>query len=175
MPMNRMVLLFPLVAFLTISGIASQPSGAEDNLSKASIVSALQQVPVFSRLDNSQLEKLSEAAELSQFHKGDKIIEQGKRTGRLFIVLGSEVQIRIGGALIVVLPKNALVGEIEFLEDVPASADVILNRNSRVIAIAHKALRGVMDANPGIGYILMDEIARMLANRLRMTDQRLQK
>ena len=175
MPMKRMVFLFLFVVFFTISGIASQPSCAEDNLSKGSVVSALQQVPVFARLDKSQLEKLSQAVELIQFQKGDKIIEQGKRTGRLFVVLDSEVQIRIGGALIVVLPENALVGEIEFLEDVPASADVILNRNSRVIAIEHKALRAVMDAHPRIGYILMDEIARMEANRLRMNDQRLQK
>lgn len=175
MPMRRMVLLFPLVVFFTISGFASRPSRAEDNPSKASIVSALQQVPVFARLDNSQLRKLSKAVEVSRLQKGDKIIEQGKRTGRLLVVLDSEVQVRIGGALVVVLPANALVGEIEFLADVPASADVVLNGNSRVIAIAHKALRDVMDGDPRIGYILMDAIARMEANRLRMNDQRLQK
>jgi hypothetical protein len=61
---------------------------------------------------------------------------------------------------------------MEFLEDVPASADVLLMGKSRVIMLEHKVLRGVMDADPGLGYALMYEIARMEANRLRTNSQR---
>ena len=111
----------------------------------------------------------------AQGQKGEYIITQGKRIGKMSVSLDSKVQIRIDGKLIVVLPIKSLVGEIEFLIDVPATADVVLNKNSRVLVLEHGALRKMMDANPRIGYVLMDGFARMEAQRLRMTNQRQQK
>jgi len=157
----------PLLMFIFILSMAPPGWGADKTSPQQSVLLALRQVPLFSRLNDSQLAKVSEVADLLQWKAGDKIIEQGKRTGRMLIALESEVQIRIDGKLIVVLPENALVGEIEFLLEVPATADVVLNRDSRGIAIENNAIRRLMDAHPGIGYILMDEIARMEANRLR--------
>jgi len=160
-----------LVFFLVFSNAVL----ADNTSSPGSEVLALRQVPLFARLDDSQLRKVAEIAEMRQGHKGEHIITQGKRIGKLFVALDSKVQIIIGGELIVVLPEKSLVGEIEFLIDVPATADVVLERNSRLLVIEHESLRKVMDAHPRIGYVLMDGFARMEAHRLRMTNLRQQK
>lgn len=148
---------------------------ANNTPSHGSVVLSLQQVPLFARLDETQLRKVAEIAELRQGQKGEHIITQGKRIGKMSVALDSKVQIRIDGKLIVVLPVKSLVGEIEFLIDVPATADVVLNKISRVLVLENRALRKVMDANPRIGYVLMDGFASMEAQRLRETNQRQQK
>ena len=160
---------------LAVFGITPTRSGAEEPASGGTLLSALRQVPVFQRLDDSRLRKVAEVVGVSERQGGELIIEQGKRLGKMFIALDSEVQIKIDRKPITVLPKNSLVGEIEFLEDVPATADVVLMRKSRVISLGNADLRRVMDADPVIGYLLMYEIAKMEANRLRMNSQRKQK
>ncbi len=153
-------------------GVLATRSVAEGPTSPTSLVSALRQVPVFQRLDEDQLQKIASVAEVALRQAGDRIIEQGKRVGKMAIALESEVNIRIDGATIRVLPPNSLVGEIEFLVDVPASADVVLLSQSRVILLEHRRFQGVMDADPGLGYAVMGEIAKMEANRLRTNNQR---
>ena len=173
MPLRKSGLLcIPTLLFFLVFSVAVP---ADNTPSHDSEVLALRQVPLFARLDDSQLRKVAEIAELRQGQKGERIITQGKRIGKMFVALDSEVQIRIGGELIVVLPIKSLVGEIEFLIDVPATADVVLNKNSRVLVLEHGPLRKVMDAHPRIGYVLMDGFASMEAHRLRETNQRQQK
>ncbi|MFH1488699.1 MAG: cyclic nucleotide-binding domain-containing protein [Pseudomonadota bacterium] len=176
MSLKRIGLLcFPALVFSLVLSIAVPGSGADKTSSNGPEVLALRQNPLFARLDDGQLRKVAEAAELRQGQKGERIIAQGSRIGKMFIALDTEVQVRIGGELIVLLPANSLVGEIEFLIDVPATADVLLNGNSRVLVMEHGPLRRVMDAHPGIGYVLMDEFAKMEAHRLRMNNERRQK
>ena len=173
MSLRKSVLFcIPALLFFLVCSIAVL---ADNTPSHGPVVLALQQVPLFAGLNDSQLRKVAEIAELRQGQKGEHIITQGKRIGKMSVSLDSKVQIRIDGKLIVVLPVNSLVGEIEFLIDVPATADVVLNKNSRVLVLEHGALRKMMDANPRIGYVLMDGFARMEAQRLRMTNQRQQK
>jgi len=151
-------------------GIAAACSGAEGPNSFEDLVSALRQVAVFQRLDEGQLRTVAKVAEVVEREHGDRIIEQGKRAGKMAIALDSEVWIRIDGQTIRVLPPNSLVGEIEFLENVPASADVVLAGKSRVILLEHRRFQQVMDADSSLGYRVMVEVARMEASRLRMNN-----
>ena len=147
-------------------------SGAEGSISQKALVSALRQIPIFQRLDEEQLRKVAAFARMVEHEGGYRIIEQGKRVGKMAVALDSEVRIRIDGETIRVLPPNSMVGEIEFLEDVPATADVVLVGKSRILLLEHTEFQRVMDADPSLGYRVMVEIARMEANRLRMNNQR---
>jgi CRP-like cAMP-binding protein len=151
-------------------GISTVRAAAEGPNPCKDLVAALRQVPVFQRLDENQLRNVASAAEVAERQAGDLIVEQGKRTGKMAIVLDSEIRIRIDGETMRVLPPNSLVGEIEFLEDVTASADVVLVGKSRVILLEHRRFQKVMDADPSLGYRVMAEIARLEANRLRMNN-----
>jgi CRP-like cAMP-binding protein len=176
MPLHRSgQLCISLLVLFWVFSIAVPASGAEDAPSRDSVVRALRRVPLFAALDDTQLRRVAEVAELRSGKKEERIITQGKRIGRLSVVLDSEAQVRIDGELIVVLPPNALVGEIEFLIDVPATADVVLSRDSRVLVLENQSLRKLMNAHPGIGYLLMDAFAKMEARRLRRTTLSIEK
>jgi len=161
-----------LCIWSVVLGIPATCSGNEGATSSEKLISALSQVSIFQGLDADQLKRIAGMADLVVREGGVRIIEQGKRTGKMAIALDCEVEIRIDGERLRVLPANSLVGEIEFLEDCPASADVVLSGRSRVIFLEHRPFRALMDADAVLGYRIMDRMARMEANRLRTNPPR---
>jgi CRP-like cAMP-binding protein len=110
---------------------------------------------------------LKSVTRLRQARAGERIITQGAKSGSMFIILNSPAHILVNGNHIVTLTGQILVGEIEFLDTFPASADVIVTQDTGLIEVDHAALTGLMDQQPRIGYMLMRELARIAAQRLR--------
>jgi CRP-like cAMP-binding protein len=65
------------------------------------------------------------------------------------------------------LPEQSLIGEVEFLDMLPASADVVILKETHLIELNNAALTGLMKQQPRLGYVLMSEIARSEGQRLR--------
>jgi CRP-like cAMP-binding protein len=70
------------------------------------------------------------------------------------------------------LPEQSLVGEIEFLDMLPARADVTILKDSHLIELNNAALTSLMKKHPRLGYVLMSEIARIEGQRLRAKDSK---
>jgi len=65
-----------------------------------------------------------------------------------------------------------LFGEIEFLDMLPASADVTLFQDTDLIELDQSALTSLMENQPRLGYVLMKEIAKIESQCLRALDQK---
>jgi signal-transduction protein with cAMP-binding, CBS, and nucleotidyltransferase domain len=145
-------------------------SFAEDEANASALSKALVQVKLFAGLTDAERDALKSAATLRRGKAGERIIEQGKAMGRMFIVLEGQAEVRVNGKHIVTLSGQPLVGEIEFLDTLPASADVFLVQEADIIELDHAALTGLMEKQPRLGYVLMREIAKIEARRLRDTN-----
>jgi len=145
-------------------------SSAEDKVSALS--KALRRAKLFSGLNEAERVALESAATLRHGKEGERIIEQGKSSGRMFIILQSQAEVRINGRLVATLSVQALVGEIEFLDRLPATADVVLLEDTDLIELNNAALTGLMERQPRLGYVLMSEIAGIEARRLRKTSRK---
>jgi signal-transduction protein with cAMP-binding, CBS, and nucleotidyltransferase domain len=157
----RVLVLMMGVAMVGFSGI----SFAEEAASTLS--RALGQAKLFEKLTETERAALESAASLRHGRKGERIIQQGQSSGSMFVILGSRAEVRVNGKVAVTLPVQALVGEIEFLDGLAATADVILLEESDLIVLNNKALAELMERQPRLGYLLMSEIARIEAKRLR--------
>ncbi len=113
---------------------------------------------------------LKSATTLRRCKEGERIIEQGKPLDRMFIVLEGQAEVRVSGKLMATLPEQSLVGEVEFLDMLPASADVIILKETDLIELNNAALTDLMKKHPRLGYVLMSEIARIESQRLRAMD-----
>jgi CRP/FNR family transcriptional regulator, cyclic AMP receptor protein len=151
-----------VLAVVGFSGISS----AEDEVSALS--KALRQAKLLSGLTEADRTALESAATLRHGRERERIIEQGKSSGRMFIILQSRADVRINGKPVVTLPVQALVGEIEFLDGPPATADVVLLGDTDLIVLNNAALTEIMERQPRLGYVIMSEIARIEARRLRL-------
>ena len=144
-------------------------SFAADEARAVALSKALAQVKLFAGLTDAERDSLKAAATLRRGKAGERIIQQGKVRDRMFIILEGRTEVRVNGKHFVTLSGQPLVGEIEFLDMLPASADVFLLKETDLIELNYAALTVLMEKQPRLGYVLMREIARIEARRLRGT------
>jgi signal-transduction protein with cAMP-binding, CBS, and nucleotidyltransferase domain len=133
---------------------------------------ALGQVKLFAGLTDKERDALKSAATLRHCKKGERIIEQGKPLDRMFILLKGQAEVRVNGKPVAALPEQSLVGEVEFLDMLPASADVVILKETDLIELNNAVLSALMKKLPRLGYVLMSEIARIEGQRLRAMDSK---
>jgi CRP/FNR family transcriptional regulator, cyclic AMP receptor protein len=137
-----------------------------------SLSQALSRVDLFSELTPGERDLLKTAARLRQGKTGEQIIHQGKARDKMFIILEGRAEVRVNHIPIVTLPGQSLVGEIEFLDMLPASADVFLLEDTPLIELNYDALTRLMENQPRMGYVIMRKIAQIEAMRLRKSSQK---
>ena len=152
-------------------GSVCNPAAA-DEIKALTLSEALARVTLFAGLTNPERDSLKAAAALRHGKSGNRIIEEGKPLDRMFIILDGQAEVRIKGKHITTFSGQFLLGEIEFLDMLPAAADVVLLEDSDLIEVNCAALTDLMEKYPRLGYVLMREIARIEARRLRDTSSK---
>ncbi len=147
-------------------------SFAADKAKELTLSGALSQVKLFAELTDVERDALKNATTLRRSTAGERIIEQGKILDKMFIILKGEGEVWVNGKYLLTLSGQFLVGEIEFLDALPASADVILLKETDLIELNNAALLTLMEKQPRLGYVLMREIAKIEGQRLRATDSK---
>ncbi len=112
-----------------------------------------------------------------EFADGDVLIsESDKENCDLYLLVNGNVEIlsinRSSAYGEVVLSKQDknIFGEVGWLTDQPRTATIRANGVVEAVKIDGKQLMAYMENNPNIGFILARRIARLLAQRLKFTD-----
>lgn len=153
-------------------GVLICDCSAAEGFQSLSLSQALSRVDLFAELTEAERDLLKPAARLRQGNPGEQIIHQGKARDKMFIILEGRAEVRVNHIPIVTLSGQSLVGEIEFLDRLPASADVILLDKSPLIELNYDALTRLMEDQPRLGYVIMRKIAQIEAMRLRKSSQK---
>ena len=161
---------FVWAVVVVMFGYLACNSFAADEAKALALSKALAQVKLFAGLTDAERDSLKAAATLRRGKAGERIIQQGTTLDRMFIILKGQAEVRVNGKHFVTLSGQPLVGEIEFLDMLAASADVLLLKKTALIELNYAALTGLMEKQPRMGYVLMREIAQVEARRLRDTD-----
>ncbi len=156
-----------LVGIVMMAASAATNSHAADGAKDPALSKALTEVKLFAGLTDAEKDAVASVAKLRRGQAGERIIEQGKRMDMMFIVMKGEAEVRINGKHLVTHSGQPLVGELEFLDGLPASADVIIQQETDLIELNYAALTALMEKQPRLGYVLIREIARIEAGRLR--------
>jgi signal-transduction protein with cAMP-binding, CBS, and nucleotidyltransferase domain len=161
-----------VAAGVIVVGNVSSDSFAADKAKAVELSKVLGQVKLFAGLTVKERDALKSATTLRHCKEGERIIEQGKPFGRMFIILEGQAAVRVNGKVVATLPEQSLIGEVEFLDRLPASADVVILTETELIELDNATLTDLMRKQPRLGYVLMGEIARIEAQRLRAMDQK---
>lgn len=160
-------LFLAVVVVVVVLGNFAGNSFAADKAKALELSKALGQAKLLAGLTDKERAALESAATLRHGKEGERIIEQGKSFGRMFIVLEGQIEVRVNGKIVATLPEQSLVGEVEFLDMLPASADVVILKEAQLVELNNVALTGLMKKQPRLGYVLMSEIAKIEVQRLR--------
>jgi CRP-like cAMP-binding protein len=157
------------VVFVMVGSLPGH-SLAADKAAVLTLSDALTQVTLFTGLTDAERGALKSVTKLRRGTAGERIIRQGTALDTMFIILEGPAEVRINGKPFVTLTGQTLVGEIEFLDPLSASADVVLLKETNLIELNFAALSDLMEKHPRLGFVIMSELARIEARRLRATN-----
>lgn len=129
---------------------------------------------LFQGLKNSQLEKIASAAIKQEFAENQEIFHEQSTESDLYLLTDGRVQI-IGllgkgeSATIHTILPGKLFGEFAFIDGEPRSASAIAIKPSTVFKIPRDVLYAAFEDDKEMGYIVMRNLARILARRIRQT------
>jgi CRP-like cAMP-binding protein len=131
-----------------------------------------------------QLARLATIGEARQYRAGELIVDEHERTSELFIIESGTVEVWIDPSKIgndqgsdrrlATLQAGQTCGELALLDGGVRSAQLRAGSGGvRVTAFSHEKFLALCEADTGIGYRIMRNLAAALALRLRLQDMRL--
>jgi CRP-like cAMP-binding protein len=139
-------------------------------------VKFLKTIPIFDGLSNSSIGKLLTITYTKTYKPQELIFEEGKPGVALFIIKSGEVAIFKHGAmfgekLITTLSEGNFFGEMALLEEKPRSASAKAVKETTLFLIYKVKFDTFIEKNPREGLKIVYNLAKILSNRLRETNE----
>lgn len=135
-----------------------------------SIQSIIRGAPLFSDLYDSEIDSILESCHVMQLQSGEKIFNEGDPGEDLYLVLNGKIDIMKKGVLIASLGKAEIFGEMILLYEGTRSTDAFAVVPSDLLLLNYQAILSVYDKNPRAMSIMMLNLSRLLADRLKKSN-----
>ena len=136
-------------------------------------VEALKRTPLFAKVEPAKLKLMAFAAERMQFRAGETMFHQGDVADAAYIILEGKADVLVetpGGQLKVAeVARDAFVGDIGILCDVPRTATIVATENLTTLKITKDLFFRMVIDFPTFSI----EVMRVLAQRLEHTTEQL--
>jgi CRP/FNR family cyclic AMP-dependent transcriptional regulator len=136
-------------------------------------VEVLRNIPLFAKLEPAKLKLLAFTSERLTFEQGQALFQQGDAGDAAYIVMEGAADVLIettkGPVKVANLGRNAIVGEIAILCDVPRTATVVAQEKTVTLKINKDTFFRLVNEFPQMAV----EIMRELARRLEKTNEQL--
>ncbi len=130
---------------------------------KDDIAEMLRGFSIFRTLDQHNIRELLSFLQIRKFPKNSEVIRKGDASENLYIVVSGKVAVAgQGGVLIASLGKGEVFGEMSLLSGEPAVATVTAVEEVKVLYMAGKNFRRILNRFPSLQMYL----ARLLSQRL---------
>ena len=123
----------------------------------------LRNVPLFSGLDDSELESLADEFNERRFMAGDKIALEGEGGLMFFVVESGEASVAVHGEEVGHLGPGASFGEIALIDRRPRTATVTAVTDLRTFGLPVFVFRPFVEARPQVAWKLLEAMADRLA------------
>ncbi len=141
----------------------------------AAVVDLLRTLSVFAGVGNEDLREFAALFVQKLFRPGDQVFAKGDSGDESYVVLRGKVNIQLeaNSPPVDQLGDGKIFGEMAFLDGLPRNAFAIAVQPSILLVIKQTAFAGIVERNPRLGMIVMRNIARDLALKLRGTGKKL--
>jgi CRP/FNR family cyclic AMP-dependent transcriptional regulator len=135
----------------------------------------IRRVPLFSTLNQAQAESVAEAVVKRRFKRGDVVVEQGKKSNFLAIVLTGRARVLTTDArgrevILATLNPGDYIGEMSLIDNQPHSATVRAEVQTDVLILGRLEFARCLPENSSMAYAVM----KGLVQRLRHADRKIE-
>ncbi len=131
----------------------------------------------FDYLTDDDRALLEEKGEIIEVEKDHLILQAGERRRALYVILEGACRvvqsIKGNDETIAVLAQNEFFGDMNFLEGLGASANVLADEPTRLLIITPEETATLLAADPGLATRFYHSLAINLSRRLRATTTKL--
>jgi CRP-like cAMP-binding protein len=119
-------------------------------------------------LTNNDWTLIADKATRVQFKAGDHLIQQGRPTNGIYLLLAGCASVHIPGREILpALAAGDVCGEISFLDEQPATVDVIAKQPIEAYYVDRPTLESLFELFPHLGSRFYRSLAFSLSQRVR--------
>jgi len=141
-------------------------------------IELLRGVAIFKDLDDNELMRVAEVCKPQEFISGEYIFREGEAGNRLYLIVEGDVRISrtipgSGEEALAVLKRGALFGEMAVFDRTERSTDAISNGGTKTLTVTRPDFELLLDFNREIAYKVLWACTRLLASRLRSTNDSL--
>ena len=138
---------------------------------------ALESVPIFDDLSDKELSEVARLTHERTYKKDEHIFKQHAPAEGMYVILDGAVEIidPDSGTVFASLETGDFFGELALLDEEPRSASAHATQPSRLIGFFRTDLLTLMKRYPELGNKIMLNLARVLGERLRKTNEELAK
>jgi CRP-like cAMP-binding protein len=131
----------------------------------------MRQMKLFAKVDEHDLLRLLQVAEIRDFAAGATIMREGDPGEELFIVLSGRVHVKKGDALLATLGPGEHVGEMSLIRSAPRSATVVAAAPCEMVVIHQRDFAEMIQREPRLAISVLREFLLVLADRLDHTSR----
>ena len=126
----------------------------------------------FSGLDDAQIARLLKAAEWRDAQPGEILTKQDHAVNSLFFLCSGRASVEVNGSFETYLEKGSFIGEIAYLTGNLATATVVIEEPSRVLAFSKLRMAKITSRDSQIAGIIYELLGRDLAQKMRRANTR---
>jgi len=115
-------------------------------------------LPLFAGLTKRQLRRVAELATISEFGKGEVVIQAGEKGDAFFVILSGQARVR-GRPRARLLRAGDYFGEMALIDGRPRSATITAADDLQTMKLPRQAFLKVVRQEPGIALAMMAEMA----------------
>lgn len=132
----------------------------------------IRRVSLFSKLTPDQAEALASTVSKKRFKRGEILVEQGKKSDALYIVLTGRTRVLMTDnkgreVILATLTSGDYVGEMSLIDDAPHSATVVADQQVDVLVLGRNSFLRCLGENMEMAHAVM----RVLVQRLRKASE----
>ncbi len=160
------------------AGASGSVAPADQAASDAQHEEQLAKVPFFDGLTTEALAMIAHVTTEEAYAYGTKIFAYGDPGDKLYIILEGKVRIfrEVGGMgeeALAVLGPGEVFGEMSLLDESTRSAGALAHEKCRLLVITKDAFDDLLFLHKDLAYEVLWSCVRMLASRLRETNDKL--
>ena len=124
-------------------------------------------ISLFSMFKKRDIKRIAKRAQLHSYKKGDVIIREGERDGRVFILIEGQVEVIIGLGTdrekkIGMFGPDNYFGEMAVLDDYVRTASIVAVQDTHALSLDHWNIRAEIAKYPSIAIELIQTLSRRL-------------
>lgn len=132
------------------------------NARTAELLEALARVELFAGVSKKTMQQIACMCQRHEFAAGEEIVTQGDRSGRFYMIISGNAEVRVDGHAVNTLGPNQHFGEYAVIDREPRTASVVATTAVFAYSLASMTLRPVLKEQPEITYRLLLNVCERL-------------